>query len=116
MNQRPEGWEVRLIEVLRGASERPYDARSWNCARFAHAAAEAVSGRPIPFVWKGSLEASADAALPRIPLRRARCGDVMLGQVPEPSLGVCVRASVAFVTPSGLTQVPRSRMLAAWAV
>ena len=113
---RAPDWESRLAEVLRAASVRAYDARQWNCARFAHACAEAVSGRSLPFRWRGSLEASADAVLPRVAPTLAGRGDVVLADVPEPSLGVCAGRTAAFVTAQGLISIPRSRVRAAWAV
>lgn len=117
MSERTGDWEARLIAVLKEAAERTFDARAWNCARFAHACAQAVSGRVLPFELKGSLEASVDAVLPRIPTKLATRGDIMLGHVPEPSLGVCIGAQVAFVTlPAGLMTQPRRRMAAAWRV
>lgn len=113
---RPEGWDYRLSLVIRDAVQKHYDPRSWNCARFAHACAEAVSGASIPFKWRGSLQASADAVLPRIEPSVALRGDVVLAEVPEPSLGVCLGRQIAFVTVSGLLTLPRSRALMAWRV
>jgi hypothetical protein len=114
---RPPGWEARLIDVLKQASVRRYDPRRWNCARFAHACAEAVSGRSIPFAYVGgSLEASADAALPRIAVRAVRRGDVVIADLPHPTLGVCVGAHVVFVVAEGLMEKPRSSVRAAWGV
>ena len=113
---RAPGWESRLADVLCVALTRGYDARKWNCARFAHACAEAVSGRPLPFVWRGSLEASADAALPRVAPALAHRGDIVLAQVPEPSLGVCRGRDAVFVTAKGLLSVPMSAARAAWSV
>ena len=95
---------------------RPYHPRKWNCAKFAHRAAQAVSGRPLPFVWRGSLEASADAALPRVAPALAHRGDVVLAEVPEPSLGVCRGRDAVFVTAKGLLSVPMSAARAAWSV
>jgi hypothetical protein len=114
--ERPEGWEVRLVERLRDASTKSYDARHWNCARFAHGCACAVAGREFPFAWKGSLEASVDAVLPRIGLLQARRGDIVLADVPEASLGVCVGAMAAFVTSDGLLTRPLRDVRAAWSV
>lgn len=115
---RAPGWEARLAEQLRQASARPFDAKSWNCARFAHACAEAVSGRSIPFQRKrGGLEVSVDAVLPRVQPRRACRGDVVLANVPEPSLGVCVGCNAAFLMRhSGLLTIPMRQVIVAWSV
>lgn len=109
-------WEQRLTNLLRDASIKEFSAKRWNCALFAHACAEALTGEPIPFRWKGSLEASADAALTRVAPRKASRGDIVLAEVPSPSLGVCVGRMGAFVTTNGLLSVPMHRITAAWAV
>lgn len=114
---RPPGWEARLAAVLREAATRPYDARRWNCARFAHRAAEAVSLRSIPFAYVGgSLAASADAVLSRVEPPQAQRGDVVLADVPEPSLGVCAGRVAVFLGRRGLECFPMSRVRAAWVV
>lgn len=76
----------------------------------------AVSGRDIPSRWLGSLEATADAVLPRVDRRRAIRGDVVLACVPEPSLGVCVGRRAAFMKASGLTYYPMRSVRIAWSV
>jgi hypothetical protein len=117
VEHRVEDWEARLAEQIKTAARIPFDARTWNCAKFAHSCAEAISGREIPFVWKGSLEASADAALPRIPPRLAQRGDVVLASVPEPTLGVCLGRTSAFVGKGGLMELPTVRYATvAWSV
>jgi hypothetical protein len=113
---RARGWESRLIAVMREASLRPYAAREWNCARFAHTCAQVVQGRALPFAWKGSLENSVDAVLLRVEVRQAQRADLVLAHVPEPSLGVCIGAQAAFVTPAGLMTVPMRNVRIAWSV
>ena len=120
MSDRPQDWEARLVQELRAASLKPFDARQWNCARFAHVCACAVSGRELPApghaTWKGSLEASVDAMLPRIAPLQARRGDLVLADVPEPSLGVCIGSAAAFVTTDGLLTRPLHEIRSAWSV
>lgn len=111
-----EGWESCLNAVLEDARSKPFDVREWNCARFAHACAEAVRGEPVSDKWRGSLEETADAVLPRVKARLAQRGDVVLADTPEPSLGVCVGRNAAFVTASGLTFYPMRRVRIAWSV
>lgn len=114
---RPPGWESRLAAVLKDAGERAYDPRRWNCARFAHRCAEAVSLRSIPFAFVGgSLEASADAVLPRVEPRQARRGDVVLAQVPHDTLGVCAGRVAVFLGRNGLERYPMTAVRAAWSV
>lgn len=116
MSERARGWERRLAVVLREAAARPYHARDWNCARFAHVCAQVVQGREIRYAWKGSLADSVDAVLPRVEVRLARRGDIVLASVPDPSLGVCLGAAAAFVTAGGLLTEPMSRADIAWSV
>lgn len=113
---RPNGWEARLAERLREAAARPYDAKTWNCARFAHACAQAVSGRSIPFRRRGSLETSVGAIFPPVQPSRALRGDVVLGNVPKPSLGVCIGSRAAFLGRSGILTIPMWEVTAAWRV
>jgi hypothetical protein len=98
------------------ASVSRYEARSWNCARFAHACAEAVCGRELPFRFRESLEGSVDHVFQRIEVPYARRGDVVCADVPSPSLGVCLGAKAAFVQPYGLMEVPMGRVRSAWKV
>lgn len=114
---RPAGWEARLNAEILAASRKGFDVRDWNCARFAHTCAQSVSGREIPYVWKGSLEDSVDAVLARhCNASFARAGDVVLARVPAPSLGVCVGRYATFVTKKGLLQVPMNRVSVAWVI
>ncbi len=102
MSERREGWEVRLAAKLREVSARRYDPHVWNCAIFAHACAQAVCGRPLPFSWKGSLTASADHLFQRVPTLMATRGDLVLAEVPEPTLGVCIGREAVFVSGDGI--------------
>lgn len=111
------GWEAALVDLLRQASMRGFSARRrWNCGRFGHACAEALSGRRITIRWQGTLEATVDATLPRIAPREAVRGDLVLALVPKPALGVCVGRSAVFVAARGLLSVPMHRISAAWRV
>lgn len=117
MSDRHPDWEARLATAIREASNKPFSARRWNCALFAHDVAQRVSGRALPFAYKGgSLVASVDAVLARVPVLQARRGDVVLAHVPEPSLGVCVGSRAVFVAREGLLEVPLSEVRLAWSV
>lgn len=113
---RPEGWEHRLDEVIREAKSLPFDPKRWNCARFSHRCAEAVCGKSLPYAWRGSLEASVDAALPRVKPSLAQRGDVVMADVPLPTLGVCCGHKAAFVGYAGLTFEPMRKARIAWSV
>lgn len=113
---RAAGWESRLAAVVLEARKRAFDPKRWNCARFAHEAAQAVAGQALPYRWHGSLEASADAALPRINPKRALCGDIVMADVPLPTLGVCIGRKAAFVSVSGLIYFPMRKARIAWSV
>jgi hypothetical protein len=113
---RAPDWEARLAGVLREASTRAFDAQEWNCARFAHRCAEAVSGRALPFRRVGSLEGSVDALFPRVPVKFAQRGDVVAADVPEPSLGICIGTKAAFLAESGLYTVAMRDVRVVWGV
>jgi hypothetical protein len=115
--ERPEGWEARLSAVLREASVREFNPQTWNCALFARACAEAVSGRELPTRLSRTLETTVDRLFPRHPdPRLARRGDVVLAYLDVKTLGVCVGPEVAFVTTKGLHMTPRSTIHIAWRV
>ncbi|NKC34066.1 DUF6950 family protein [Falsiroseomonas selenitidurans] len=110
-------WATRLAALLSAAETRPFDAHRWNCARFAMAAVEAVTGtRPRVHVLP-DLAASADSAgFPRIAPAFARMGDVVLAPDPD-RLGVVVDAGrAAFVGPRGLLRVPITDSTTAWRI
>ena len=114
---RRQDWPGRLAALLSAAEARPFDARRWNCAGFALAAVEAVTGaRPVVRVLP-SLEASADSAgFPRIPPAFARPGDVILAGDPA-RLGVVVDGGrAAFVGPRGLLRQPLTACTTAWRI
>lgn len=113
--ERPDGWESRFAAVLKEASIRQFDAARWNCARFTHACAEAVTGRSLPYTLRRSLEASVDAIFDRYESpTQAQRGDVVLARMPHDTLGVCVGPAAVFVMERGLMRRPRSEILIAW--
>lgn len=109
-------WQTRLTEAIREAQRIPFDARSHNCVLFAARCVEAITGAPVPRRWKGSLEPTVDALLPRVKPSMAARGDVVLADVPEPSLGVCIGRKAAFVSPTGLIFEPMRKARIAWSV
>ena len=116
MTRRPD-WPGRLATLLSAAEARPFDIRRWNCAEFALAAVEAVTGvRPVVRVLP-ALDASADSAgFSRLPPAFARCGDVVLAPDPD-RLGVVVEAGhAAFVGPHGLLRAPLTTCTIAWRI
>ncbi len=116
MTRRPD-WPGRLAALLSAAEARPFDARRWNCAEFALAAVEAVTGtRPVVRV-RTTLDASADSAgFPRIPPAFARPGDVVLAPDPD-RLGVVVESGqAAFVGPQGLLRALLTACTIAWRI
>jgi len=116
VTRRPD-WPGRLAALLSAAEARPFDARRWNCAEFALAAVEAVTGvRSVVRVLPG-LDASADSAgFPRIPPAFACPGDVVLAPAPD-RLGVVVEAGqAAFVGPHGLMRIPLTACTNAWRI
>jgi hypothetical protein len=110
-------WAVRLAAVLSAAEARPFDARHWNCASFALAAVEAVTGNKPSVKVLPCLAASADSAgFPRIAPAFARAGDIVLAGDP-PRLGVMLEAGrAAFVGPRGLTTAAITECSIAWSI
>ena len=115
--QRRADWAVRLAALLSAAEARAFDARHWNCASFALAAVEAVTGTKPSVRVLPCLAASADSAgFPRIAPAFARAGDIVLAGDP-PRLGVVVEAGrAAFVGPRGLTTAAITECDTAWRI
>ncbi len=114
---RRKDWAVRLAALLSAAEARPFDARHWNCASFALAAVEAVTGHQPSVRVLPCLAASADSAgFPRIAPAYARTGDIVLASDP-PRLGVVVEAGrAAFVGTHGLTTAVFTECSIAWRI
>ncbi len=114
---RRRDWAVRLAALLSAVETRPFHARHWNCAHFALAAVEAVTGARPQVKIHPSLEASADSAgFPRIAPAYTRAGDIVLVGDP-PRLGVVVEAGrAAFVGPRGLTTAVLTECSIAWRI
>jgi len=110
------GWESRLAVVLDEARTREFDAGTWNCALFARACVQAITGRELPTELSGTLVETADTYFPRIRRSLARPGDVVLASLPEPTLGVCTGRYAAFLGKSGLHTIPLSEVVICWRV
>jgi len=108
---------MRLAAVLSAAEARAFDARHWNCASFAMAAVEAVTGHKPSVKFLPCLAASADSAgFPRIAPAFARPGDIVLAGDPQ-RLGVAVEAGrAAFVGTHGLTTAAITECSIAWRI
>jgi hypothetical protein len=115
--RRRTDWALRLAALLSAAEARAFDARHWNCASFALAAVEAVTGHKPSVTVRPCLAASADSAgFPRIAPAYARPGDIVLAGDP-PRLGVVVEAGrAAFVGPGGLTTAVLTECSIAWRI
>lgn len=110
-------WQSRLTETIRQAKATQFDPKRWNCALFAAACAEAITGRSMPRKLKGALDETVDSVFSRVAPALAQRGDVVLAHAPEPSLGVCCGRVAAFVTASsGLTYFPMQKVRIAWRV
>ena len=110
-------WVARLAALLREAETRAFDPRHWNCALFALAAVEAVTGQRPRVRVLPDLAASADSAgFPRTAPLLAQMGDVALASTPD-RLGVVLDAGrVAFVGPRGLLRAPITDCAIAWRI
>ena len=110
-------WPERLGALITAAEHRPFDAARWNCGRFALAAVVACTGRRPSWQHRPSLAEMADTAgHPRVGVRFAGAGDVVLAADPD-RLGVVLDAGrVAFVGPTGLLRLPITACTVAWRV
>lgn len=137
---RRQDWQRRLEELLTAAEGRAFAWGSWDCAVFAAAVVEAVTGRN-PFPWslgtysdvKGarrflragkwkSLEIAIEAVVGNrraTPLLAQR-GDLVITAGPElgAAAGVVDLSGewLVCLSPSGLCRLPLSSALAAWSV
>lgn len=114
---RHPGWVARLAALLREAETRAFHPRQWNCAIFAIAAVEAVTGqRPSVHVLPDLATSADSAGFPRVAPLLAQMGDIALA--PDPNrLGVVLDAGrVAFVGPCGLLRAPITDCTIAWRI
>lgn len=117
MTDRVQNWEAILQAEVKEAIERPFDAKTWNCAIFVHTTVQKILGQKIPFRKKrGKFEKSVDAVLMRTPVLKAKRGDVVIADVPNPTLGICLGTEAAFVGIEGLRTEPMSKVYIAWTV
>lgn len=131
---RHSDWERRLAEFISQNRDRPFEWGSWDCALFATAAAEAITGldkasayrgrytsregsaQALRQLGKGTLLRTFDSQFQRKPVGLAGRGDLIWTQG---SVGVCMGAFALFVSEDvseGLVSVHRSEWLKAWAV
>ena len=110
-------WPERLAALITTAEHRPFDAARWSCGRFAMAAVVACTGQRPTWQHRSSLAEMADTAgFPRVPVRFACAGDVVLAADPD-RLGVVLDAGrMAFVGPTGLLRLPITACTIAWRV
>lgn len=110
-------WAVRLAALLSASEARAFDTRQWNCASFALAAVESVTGHKPSVRVLPCLAASADSAgFPRVAPAFARPGDIVLAGNP-PRLGVVVEGGrAAFVGTHGLTTAAITECSIAWSI
>lgn len=109
-------WQTRLTEVVRAAAHRPFNVKTWNCATFARQCVLAVTQRDLPTRLTGTLEQTADHLFDRVPPRLARRGDVVLCDIPQATLGICVGRRIALVGVRGLIFEPMRKARIAWSV
>lgn len=135
MIPRLEDWQTRLDAVVRGALRRPFAWGQQDCASFALACVEAITGRDPGAQYRGNYDSALGAT--RILMRfggmpgfvtsvmgsepmspRLACrGDLLLAcRQTGPSLGICNGARGLFVGDLGLMGVPLRECEAAWRV
>lgn len=110
-------WEKRLQDFIEESNRRPFDPQKWNCCLFARQCVLALTGTLHSEEWHGSIVNTIEAAgLQPIAVKQAGRGDLVLADVPETTVGVCLGAKSAFLGPNGITQLRTSRAYMAWRV
>jgi len=134
---RVEGWPAKLSAAIEAGRTRPFRWGQHDCALFACACIEAITGVDLGAQVRGRYHCAdeaeaimeavygvpdvggvADSLLGEpVPVTLARRGDVVLLDITHgPALGVCVGAVAAGAGPEGLVYVPMQRWLRAWRV
>lgn len=114
--ERPVGWEQRLSETIAEVYFKPYHPKKWNCAKFVHLCVSRMVNMDVPYTYKGSLEKSVDNVLNRIDSKLASRGDVVMCDIPDSSLGICVGRNAMFVGEQSLIPVSMDKITQAWRV
>ncbi|MGD9538559.1 MAG: hypothetical protein AB7P52_11585 [Alphaproteobacteria bacterium] len=129
-------WPERLSDAVEAARGRPFSWGTHDCALFAADCARAITGHDPLAAVRGTYGTAQGAARvlrrlggddlgalaalvggPAIPVAWARRGDwVLIEEMPEKALGVCLGLNAAFVTERGLTFRPTARCAAAWKI
>ena len=132
---RLQGWEARLAAVIEAARTKAYAIGEHDCFRLACAAIEALTGenRWPEFAGKYASRREAMRLLARygsnfdaagdwffggtrVPMARARRGDIAKYLDVEPHLGIVTGSQVAVLADRGLISVPLSACEHCWRV
>ena len=134
--QRPSGWELRLVAAIESAREKPFAWGKHDCPTFAFETRTALTGgADVAALWRGryrtalgghrvmrrlgwpSLEAMGSALLgPPLPsIHLAQRGDLVLANSGL-GFGVCLGSQAAGMAPAGLVLVPICACALAWRI
>jgi hypothetical protein len=132
--RRHPDWQLRLESFIAQRQAQPFAWGANDCALFAAAAVQALTGADVAATWlgqhtsaraawravraAGGLPAIATAALgPSIGPAFARVGDLVLLPVRSGhALGLCNGVNVLGPGPQGIAALPRAQALACWRV
>jgi hypothetical protein len=129
------GWELRLVDEVSAAREKPFAYGTHDCVCWAFGVRAALTGKDDWARFRGKYKTEAGAA--RV-LRKLKCdtvedlarsilgdplpavllaqrGDILLGGA-ERALGVCIGSDGLFLQAAGLVSVPLKTCFSAWRV
>lgn len=134
--ERMEGWEARLIDVVKAARHRPFEWGAHDCFQFACAAVHVVTGYELAWQWAGRYGSQREAlaciaeygdtfvdafsklfGVQPFAMAVARRGDIadfiFEGQH---HLGVVAGTEVAMLAEQGLVMIPRAKCAHVWSI
>lgn len=126
---RYEDWPKRMIESIERHEGRRFRYGRYDCVTFTSNVIKAMTGEnPNPFRYKNrseaesilqereGLEAIVDSLFESKPPKMAQRGDLVMVEEDGGTLGICVGSTVAVAAKVGVTYVPLTSALRAWAV
>ena len=125
-------WPELLNAYVAAHRATPFEWGVHDCCRFAAGAIQAITGTDPMAQFSYTTEAEARALIesaggiealvtsvlgdPLPSVAQAQRGDVLLADLPTPSIGTCLGATTAFVSERGLLLVRTNRARMAWRV
>lgn len=129
MNYRREDWPTRMVDAIQRHEGRRFRYGRYDCVTFTSNVIKAMTGdNPNPFRYNNRTEAEAilqeregleaivDTLFESKHPKMSQRGDLVMVEEDGGTLGICVGSTVAVAAKVGVTYVPLSSALRAWAV